>query len=94
MCVVLPTFLGVDTLYVYVAGKMVCNIIRGNLSSKRGNNCSHDMKIKNLTKKFVSRYDNMANRYYMQQPRTMIESKMVKHIKYMSEEEKFFIMVY
>ena len=29
----------------------------------------------------------MTYGYYMQQPRPMIESKMVKHIKYMSEEE-------
>ena len=32
----------------------------------------------------------MTYSYYMQQPRPMIESKMVKHIKHMSEEEKFF----
>ena len=32
----------------------------------------------------------MTYRCYMQQPIPMIESKLVKHIKYMSEEEKFF----
>ena len=30
----------------------------------------------------------MTYRFYMQQPRPMTESKMVKPIKYMSEEEK------
>ena len=34
LCVVLHTFLGVDTLYVHVASKMICNIIRENLSSR------------------------------------------------------------
>ena len=91
---VLPTFLEhfktlyeVGTLYVHVAGKMICNNICENLSSKYDINCTPDMKIKNLTMKFVSRYDNMTYRYYMQQPRSMIESKMVKHLKNMSEEE-------
>ena len=90
LCVVLHTFLGVNTLDVHVASKMICNIIRENLCSRCDINCTPDMKIENLTIKFVSRYGNMAYRYYMQQPRPMIESKMVKHIKYMSEEEKNF----
>ena len=33
-----------DTLYVHDAGKMICNIIRKNLSSKRGINCTPDMR--------------------------------------------------
>ena len=70
-----------DTLYVHVAGKMICNIIRKNLISKHGINFTPDLKIKNLTIKFVSRYGNMTYRYYMQQPRPMIETKMVKHVK-------------
>ena len=45
------------------------------------------MKIRKLTLKFVSRYGNMTYRYQLQQPKPMIESKMVEHIKYMSEEE-------
>ena len=32
----------------------------------------------------------MTYRYYMQQSRRMIETKMVKHVKNMSAEEKFF----
>ena len=32
----------------------------------------------------------MTYRYYMQQPRQMIETRMVKHEKNMSEEEKIF----
>ena len=89
MHAVLTPFLGwdVNTLYVHVAGKLICNNIRENLSSKYDINCTPDMKIRNLTKDFVSRYSNMTYRNYMQQPRPMIESKMVKHIKYMSEEE-------
>ena len=91
---VLPTFLDVETLYdvgklyVHVAGKMICNNIRENLSSKYDINCTPDMKIRNLTIKFVSRYGNMTYRYQLQQPKPMIESKMVKHIKYMSHEEQ------
>ena len=90
LCVVLHTILGVDRLYIQVASKMICNIIRENLCFRYGINCTPDMKTKNLTTKFVSRYDNITYRYYMHQPQPMIESKMVKHIKYMSEEEKFF----
>ena len=92
--VVLPTFLDVGklydmgTLYVHVAGKMIYNNIRENLSSKYDINCNPDMKIRNLTIKFVSRYGNMTYRYQLQQPKPMIESKMVKHIKYMSHEEQ------
>ena len=67
--------LDADTFYVDVAGKTICNIIRKNLSSKHGINCTLDMKIKNLTKKIVSRYGNMTYRYYMQQPKPMIETK-------------------
>ena len=90
LCVELHTFLGVGILYVHVAGKMICNIIRENLSSRHDNKCTPDMKIKNLSIKFVPRYDNMTYRYFMQQPRPMIESKMVKRIKYMSQEGKLF----
>ena len=90
LCAVLHTLLGVNTLYVHVAGEKICNINRENLCSRYDINCTPDMKIKNLTIKFVSRYGNMTYRYYMQQPRPMIESKMVKHVKNMTEEEKFF----
>ena len=89
----LPTFfepfetLKVGTVYIQVAGKMICNNIHENLSSKYDINCTPDMKIKNLTIKFVSRFGTMTYRYYMQKPRPMIESKMVKHQKNMSEEE-------
>ena len=86
--VVLLTFLDVETLYDHVAGKMICNNFRENLSSKYGINCTRDMKVRNLTIKFVSRYGNMTYRYQLQQPKPMIESKMVKHIKYMSHEEE------
>ena len=88
LCVVLHTFLGVETLYVHVGGKMICNIIRENLSSRYGIKCTPDIKIKKLTTKFVSGYDNMTCRYQLQQPRPLIESKMVKHVKYMSHEEQ------
>ena len=78
----------VGTLYVYVAGKMICNNIRKNLSSKYDINCTPDMKRRDLTIKFVSRYSNMTYRHQLQEPRPMIESKMVEHIKYMSPEEQ------
>ena len=64
LCIVLHTFLGVNTLYVHVASKMICNIIRENLCSRYDIICTPNMKIKNLTKKFVSRYDNMTYNYY------------------------------
>ena len=92
--VVLPTFpepfktlYKVGTVYIQVAGKMLCNNIRENLSSKYDINCTPDMKKRNLTIKLVSRCSNMTNKYYMQQRRPMIESKMVKDLKDMSEEE-------
>ena len=66
---------------------MICNNIRENLSSKYDISCTPDMKMRNLTTKFVSRYGKMTYRYQLQQPRPMIESKLVKHIKYMPEEE-------
>ena len=76
------------TLYVHIAGEMICNDFRENLSSKYDINCTPDMEIRNLTIKFVSRYRNMTFRHQLQQPRSMLETKMVKHIKYMSYEEQ------
>ena len=72
LCVVLHTILGVDTLYVHVSSKMICNIIHENLCSRYDNNCTTGMKIKNLTIKYLSRYDNMTYRYQLQQPRPMV----------------------
>ena len=62
MRVVLPPFLGWDvgTLYVHVAGKMICKTICENLRFKYDINCTPDMKIRNLTIKFISRYSNMT----------------------------------
>ena len=91
---VLPTFLDeykvydVGTLYVRVAGKMICKTIFENLRSKYDINCTPDMKIRNLTINVISRYNNMTYRYQLEQPRPLIESKMVKHIKNMSEEQQ------
>ena len=81
-------FTGLNTLYVHIAGGMICNVIRENLSSKYDINCNPDMEIRNLTIKFISRYRNMSFRHQLQQPRSMLETKMVKHIKYMSYEEQ------
>ena len=94
--VLLPTFIEpyktknikTGTLYIHIAGEMICNDIRKNLSSKYDINCNLDMKIRNLTIKFVSRYRNMTFRHQLQQPRPMLETKMVKHIKYMPYEEQ------
>ena len=89
MRVLLPIFLypnkiyDYGTTYVHVAGKIVCKTICENLSSKYDINCTPDMKIRNLSIKFLSHYRNMTFRYQLEQPRPMIESKMVKHIKYM-----------
>ena len=94
MHVVLPTFLDeykvydIGTLYVRIAGKMICKTIFENLRSKYDIKCTPDMKIRNLEIKFVSRYDNMTYRYQLEQPRPIIESKMIKHIKNMSEKEQ------
>ena len=93
---VLPTFIEpfksknikMGTLYVHIAGEMICNNFRENLISKYDINCTLDMEIRNLTIKFVSRYRNMTFRHQLQQPRSMLETKMVKHIKYMSYEEQ------
>ena len=88
MCEVVNLFLSVDKLYVHIAGKKICNIIRENLSSRCNIKCTHNMYIKNLLIKIISRYDKMTYRYQLEQPRPMIESKMLKHIKYMSHEEQ------
>ena len=81
-------FIKMGTLYVHIAVEMICNDIRENLSSKYDINCTLDMEIRNLTIKFVSRYRNMTFRHQLQQPRSMLETKMVKLIKYMSYEEQ------
>ena len=88
LCELLEFFNDEDFFYVHVAGKMICNIIRENLSSRHDISFTPDIKTKNLRIKFVWLYDNMTYRYYMQQSRPMVESKMVKHVKNMSEEEK------
>ena len=91
---VLPTFFAEykvydkGTLYIQIAGKMICKTISENLRSKYDINCTPDMKIRNLTIKSISRYDNMTFRYQLKQPRRILESKMVKHIKNMTEEEQ------
>ena len=85
---VISTFNEKEKLYVHIAGEMICNDIRKSLSSKYNINCTPDMEIRNLTIKFVSRYSNMTFRHQLQQPRSMLETKMVKHIKYMSYEEQ------
>ena len=91
----LPTFIEpfktlseVGTLYVQIASKMICKTICENLRSKYDINCTPDMKIRNLTIKFISGYSNMTYRYQLEQPRRIIESKMIRHIKNMSEEEQ------
>ena len=94
MSAVLPTFFAeykvydVGTLYFQIAGKMICKTFSENLRSKYDINCTPDMKIRNLRLKFISRYDNMTFRYQLEQPRRILESKMVKHIKNMCEEEQ------
>ena len=67
---------------------MICETIFENLRSKYDINCTPDMKITNLRIKFISRYNNTTFRYQLEQPRRILESKMVKHIKNMTEEEQ------
>ena len=55
LCVVLHTFLGVDTFYVHVTSKMICNIIRDNLSSRCDIKCTPDMKNKKSNNKICLR---------------------------------------
>ena len=87
---VLPIFLpkyknyDVGSLYIQVGGKMICK----NLRSKYDINCNPDMKFKNLRINFVSWYNNMSFRYQLEQPRRILESKLIKHIKDMTEEEQ------
>ena len=94
MHALLPLFLypnkkyDIGTTYVHIAGEMICNNIRENLNSKYDINCTPDMKINNLTIKFVSRYSNMTFRYQLQQPRRILEPKIVKHIKYKPYEDQ------
>ena len=44
--------------------------------------------MKNLSIIFISRYGNMTYSYQLEQPRSILESKIVKHIKYVSHEEQ------
>ena len=81
-------FTGLDKLYVHVAGEKICEITQESLNSRYNIKCTHNMHIKNLSGKFISWYANMTCRYQLQQPRPMIESEMVKHLKYMSHEEQ------
>ena len=67
---------------------MICETIFGNLKSKYDINCTPDMKIRNLRIKFVSRYNNMSFRYQLEHTRRILESKLIKHIKDMTEEEQ------
>ena len=97
---VLPTFIElfktlyeVGTLYVQIAGKMICKTICENLRSKYDINCTPDMKIRNLTIKFISRYRNMTFRYQLQHSRPMIESKIVKNIKKSHMKNKLIIII-
>ena len=91
---VLPTFFAeykaydMGTLYIQIAGKMICKTIFENLRSKYDINCTPDMKIRNLRLKFILRYDNMIFRYQLEQPRRVLESKMIKHKKNMTEKEQ------
>ena len=69
MHAVLPTFIEpfktlyeVETLYVQIAGKMICKTICENVRSKYDINCTPDMKIRKLTIKYFSRYSNMTYR--------------------------------
>ena len=78
----------VGTLYNQIAGKMICKTIFENLRSKDDINCTPDMKIRNLRLKFISQYDNMTFRFQLEQPRRILQSKMIKLIKNMSEEEQ------
>ena len=87
LCEVVNFSLSAGTFYVHNAGKKICYIIRQNLSSRYNNKCTHNMHLKNLSKKIVSCYDNMTYRHQLEQPRPITESKMVKHIKYISHEE-------
>ena len=88
ICLLEYKFHDVGTLYFQIADKMICETICKNLRSKYDINCNPDMKIRNLRIKFVSRYNNMTFSYQLEQPRRILESKMVKNIKNMSEEEQ------
>ena len=88
LCEVVNPGLSAETLYNHIAGKKICNIIREYLTSRYNFKCTHIMHIKNQSKKIISRYANMTYRYPLEQPRQLIESKMVKHIKYMSHGEQ------
>ena len=88
MNLVLSTFNEEEKLYIDIAGEMICNDIRENLSCKYDITCNRDMEIRNLKLKLVSRYHNMTFRHQLQQPRPMLETKKVKHIKYMPYEEQ------
>ena len=67
-----------DTLYVHVAGKTIYGDIWEVLSAAYIINPVADILIKILSIEFISRYKNLTFRYQLLQPRTILESKMIK----------------
>ena len=73
-CEVVNPGLSAETLYIHIAGKKICYNICEYLTSRYNFKCTHNMHIKNLSKKFISRYGNMTYRDPLEQPRQLIES--------------------
>ena len=58
----------------------ICDRIRSILF-RNNINPSRKLRVKKLTIQFIADYDKMTIRHYLQQPRSILESQLIKHIK-------------
>ena len=61
--------------------KEICCKIFDGLNFRNNHDLSHKTKVKKLTIQFFGDYNKMALRHYLQQPRSILESQLYRHIK-------------
>ena len=61
--------------------KEICCKIFDGLTFRNNHYPSRKTKVKKLTIQFVGDYDKMTLRHHLQQPRSILESQLIKHIK-------------
>ena len=77
----------VNFFYISCLNKRLLNYIR-HYVAKMGKELSHESIINNLSITFDSYYYIMHPKYRLQQPRRILESKLLKHITKLSNFEK------
>ena len=61
--------------------KEICRKIFVGLVLRHHHDLSHKTKVRKLTIQFIGDYNKMTLRHYLQQPRLILESQLIKHIK-------------